>query len=342
MSRSFQRRDFLLTGIGFLGCHWSLQAALRSAESVGEIVRQDPRLDQLVPKDAHIEKLADGFDWAEGPVWEKAKNRLLFSDIPKNMIWQWSKGSGLQPFLKPSGYTGSTPRTGESGSNALTFNADGKLVLCQHGDRRIALLNDDGKTFTTLADKYQGKRFNSPNDLVFKKNGDLYFTDPPYGLEKGADDPARELDFCGVYRLSKSGKLTLLTKDLTRPNGLAFSPDEKTLYLANSDPKQAVWMAYAVKDNGTLGTGKLFHDCTKEVGKKKGLPDGMKVDEQGHVFATGVGGVWAFTPHGDLLGRIDPGCATANCGWGEDGSTLFMTADKMICSIRLSTRGPGF
>jgi gluconolactonase len=244
--------------------------------------------------------------------------------------------------LKPSGYTGTTPRTGESGSNALTFNADGKLVLCQHGDRRIALLNDDGKTFTTLADKYQGKRFNSPNDLVFKKNGDLCFTDPPYGLEKGADDPARELDFCGVYRLSKDGKLTLLTKDLTRPNGLAFSPDEKTLYIANSDPKQAVWMAYAVKDNGTLGAGKLFHDSTKEGGKKKGLPDGMKVDEQGHVFATGPGGVWVFTPHGDVLGRIDPGCATANCGFGEDGSTLFMTADKMLCSIRLTTRGPGF
>jgi gluconolactonase len=338
MHLHFSRRTFLAAGAGSA----LLWARSMACESLGEIVRQDARLDRLVPREAQIEKVAEGFDWSEGPVWDKAHRRLLFSDIPKNMVWQWSTAGGLKPFLKPSGYTGQVPRGGESGSNALTFNGQGKLVLCQHGDRRVALLNDDGKTFTTLADKFQGKRLNSPNDLVYRKNGDLYFTDPPYGLEKGPDDPKRELDFCGVYRLSRDGKLALLTKDLTRPNGLAFSPDEKTLYLANSDPKQAIWMAYPLKDNGMLGEGKLFYDCTKVVGQHKGLPDGMKVDAQGHLLATGPGGVWVFTPHGEVLGRIDPGCATANCNFGETGSTLFLTADKMLCRIMLSTRGPGF
>ena len=286
-----------------------------------------------------IEKIAGGFDWAEGPVWQSSEKRLLFSDIPKNMIWQWSAKGGLKPFLKPSGYTGTEKRGGESGCNGLTLNAQGKLTLCQHGDRRIARLNDDGKTFTTLADRYEGKRFNSPNDLVYHSNGDLYFTDPPYGLEKGADDPKREMNYCGIYRLSKEGKVTLLTKDVTRPNGIGFSPDHKTLYIANSDPAQAIWMAYAMKDDGTLGDGKVFYDVTKEVGKMKGLPDGMKLDVQGNLFATGPGGVWVFTPKAEVLGRIDPGCATANCAWGEDGSTLFMTADKSLCRIRAKTKG---
>ena len=309
---------------------------------MGEVVRLDPRLDQLIGADAGIEKIAGGFDWAEGPVWQSAEKRLLFSDIPKNMIWQWSANGGLKPFLKPSGYTGTEKRGGESGCNGLTLNAQGKLTLCQHGDRRIARLNDDGKTFTTLADRYEGKRFNSPNDLVYHSNSDLYFTDPPYGLEKGADDPKREMNYCGVFRLNKEGKVTLLTKELTRPNGLGFSPDHKTLYIANSDPAQAIWMAYAMKDDGTLGEGKVFYDVTKEVGKMKGLPDGMKLDSKGNLFATGPGGVWVFTPKAEVLGRIDPGCATANCGWGGDyWNTLFLTADKSLCKIETKVIGDG-
>ncbi|MFO0813105.1 MAG: SMP-30/gluconolactonase/LRE family protein [Gemmatales bacterium] len=328
------RRTFLSTAAAL-----SLTSRLSASHKAEQIVRHDPRFNTLVPASATLEKLAGGFDWAEGPIWQPKENRLLFSDIPKNMIWQWSKTKGLQPFLHHSGYTGTAKRGGESGCNGLTLNADGQLVLCQHGDRRIALLNSDGKTFTTLADRYEGKRFNSPNDLAFKRNGDLYFTDPPYGLEKGADDPARELSYCGVYRLSKDGKVTLLTKELSRPNGIAFSPDEKTLYVANSDPVKSIWMAYPVKDDGTLGSGKVFYDVTKEVPRMKGLPDGLKVDVKGNLFATGPGGVWVFTPQAEYLGRIDPGCATANCGFGEDGSTLFLTADKSLYRVTTTTRG---
>jgi gluconolactonase len=331
------RRTFLATSLTAVVCTHITHAH----ETMGEVVRLDPRLDALIGAEASIEKVAGGFDWAEGPVWQKSDKRLLFSDIPKNMVWQWSPVSGLKPFLYHSGYTGIEKRGGESGCNGLTLNAEGKLTLCQHGDRRVARLNDDGKTFTTLADRYDGKRFNSPNDLVYHSNGDLYFTDPPYGLEKGPDDPKREITYCGVYRLGKDGKVTLLTKDISRPNGIGFSPDEKTLYIANSDPAKAIWLAYAMKDDGTLGEGRVFYDVTKEVGKMKGLPDGMKLDVNGILFATGPGGVWVFTPKAEVLGRIDPGCATANCGWGEDGSTLFMTADKSLCRIRTKTKGKG-
>lgn len=315
---------------------------LQAREKTGKIHRIDPRFDAIVGKDAHLEKIADGFDWSEGPVWQKSDKRLLFSDIPKNMIWQWSKDTGLKPFLHHSGYTGSQKRGGESGCNGLALNADGKLVLCQHGDRRVALLNEDGKTFTTLADRYEGKRFNSPNDLVFHSNGDLYFTDPPYGLEKGPSDPQRELNFCGVYRLGKNGKVTLLTKEMSRPNGIGLSPDEKTLYVANSDPARAHWMAYPLNADGTLGNGKVFYDVTRHVGKMPGLPDGLKLDKQGNLYATGPGGVWVLTPQAELLGRIDPECATANCGWGEAGSTLFLTADKTLCRIATQASGLGF
>jgi len=215
-------------------------------------------------------------------------------------------------------------------------------VLCEHGDRRVARLDKDGKTKTTLADKYVGKRLNSPNDLVYKSNGDLYFTDPPYGLPKGADDPAKELDFQGVYRLTPKGELTLLTKELTRPNGIAFSPDEKTLYVANSDPEKAVWLAFAVKDDGSLTTpGRLFFDSTEwaKDKEKKGLPDGMKVDKDGNLFATGPGGVHVFSPDGKHLGSILTGVATANVGWGDDGSVLYICADKNLCRIKTKTKG---
>jgi gluconolactonase len=323
----------------------TLWADDKKPATMGTIERLDPRFDKLVPKGAVIEKLADGFDWAEGPIWIPKGGYLLFSDIPKNTVWKWKEGEGTSEFLHPSGYTGSKPRGGEPGSNALTLDAEGRLVLCEHGDRRISRLDKLEKNGpkTTLVDRYEGKRFNSPNDLVYKSNGDLYFTDPPYGLEKGWEDPARELDFCGVYRLSKDGKLTLLTKELSRPNGLAFSPDEKTLYVANSDPDKPVWMAYEVLADGTLGKGRVFADSTEAVkAKRKGLPDGMKVDKDGNLFMTGPGGVWVFASDGTLLGRIDPGVATANCNWGDDGSTLYLAADKNLGRIKLTTKGNRF
>ena len=326
----------LLIGTILLTCQWSTSAREKKTyPTIGTIERLDPRFDELVPRDAVIQKLAGGFKWSEGPVWMPGGGYLLFSDIPNNSVMKWKEGEGVSLFLKPAGYTGQEPRGGESGSNGLLLDNVGRLVLCQHGDRRVARLEKD-KRLTTLADRYRGRRFNSPNDAVLKSNGDLYFTDPPYGLAKGA---VRELDFCGVYRLSTDAKLTLLTKKMTRPNGIAFSPDEKTLYVAQSDPKRAVWMAFDVKSDGTLGPGRVFYDATPFVGRPdlKGLPDGLKVDQAGNLFATGPGGVNVFAPDGTLLGRINTGQPTANCGFGEDGSVLYITANMYLCRIKTST-----
>ena len=305
-----------------------------------KIVSKDRRFDRLVPPTATIEKLADGYQWTEGPVWNRKEGYLLFSDIPNNAIMQWKPGGGAPTiYMKPSGYTGSVPFTGrEPGSNALTYDSQGRLVICDHGDRRIARVGPDKKK-TTLADRYEGKRLNSPNDLVYKSNGDLYFTDPPYGLPKTFDDPTKELDFNGVYRLSKDGKLTLLTKELRAPNGLAFSPDEKTLYVANSDPNHAIWMKYDVKADGTIGNGRAFSDVTAQVKGHPGLPDGMKIDKAGNLFATGPGGIYVFSPDGTLLGMIEFPVATANCAWGDDGSTLYITSNTALYRVKLGTRG---
>ena len=315
---------------------------MRSEEvaTLGRIERLDPAFDRLVDPDAAIEVLAaNRFEWAEGPVWDRANKRVLFSDIPRNMIWEWSQKSGLKEFLKPSGYTGKTTFTGrEPGSNGLAFNKAGELVMCQHGDRRIAKWVD-GK-FVTLADRYAGKRLNSPNDLAIRSNGDVYFTDPPYGLPKHTEDPARELDFQGVYRLSAQGELTLLTKELDRPNGLAFSADEKTLYVANSEPEKAVLMAFPVRPDGSLGSGKVFFDVTAAVSKQKpGLPDGVKVSADGTVWATGPGGVLVYSSQGKHLGTLATGVATANLAFGDDGSTLYLTADKNLVRVRTKVQG---
>jgi gluconolactonase len=304
------------------------------------VARVDTRMDQLIPKDAVVEKLADGYSWTEGPVWNRRENHLLFSDIPANSIIRWEAGKGASLFMKPSGYTGATPYEGrEPGTNGLTYDAQGRLVSCEHGDRRVARLEPDGKK-TTLADRYEGKRFNSPNDLTYKSNGDLYFTDPPYGLPKTFEDPKRELPYCGVYRLATNGKVTLLTKEIKAPNGIAFSPDEKTLYVASSDPEKAIWMAYDVKADGTLANGRVFYDATAWVkAGKKGLPDGLKVDKNGILFATGPGGVVIFSPDGKHLGTIETGVPTANCGWGDDGSTLYITANTALLRVKTNTRG---
>lgn len=312
--------------------------------TLGTIERKDPAFDKLIPTDATIELLVpNAFEWAEGPAWAKDGGYLLFTDIPRNMIWKWSERDGLSEFLKPSGYTGTEPFTGrEPGANGLTFDPDGHLILCQHGDRRVSRLRPDGK-FETLADRYMGRRLNSPNDLAFHPNGDLYFTDPPYGLPGQMKDPAKELDFQGVYRLKPNGELTLLTKEMTRPNGIALSPDAKTLYVANSDPDLAIWKAFAVNNDGTLGEGRVFFDATALAkAGKPGLPDGLKVDRAGNLFATGPGGVLVFDPAGKHLGTLATGVPTANCAFGDDGSTLYITADKNLARVRTKTKGVGF
>lgn len=317
----------------------------QSYRTIGSIERLDPKMDKLVPADATLEVLAEGFDWSEGPVWVPKGKYLLFSDIPPNSIFKWKEGEGLSLFLKPSGYTGTTPRGGEVGSNGLLLDAEGRLVLCQHGDRRMARLDasldQPEPRYITLAGRYQGQRINSPNDAVYHSSGDLYFTDPPYGLEKNVDDPARELDFQGVYRLSRDGRLTLLTKELSRPNGIAFSPDEKTLYVSNSG-RPLVWMAYDVQPDGSIANSRVFYDATEWAGKRPGSCDGLKVDQDGNLFATGPGGVWVLAPDGTYLGTILTGQATSNCAFGDDGSTLYITADMYLLRIRLNTKGVGF
>jgi len=333
-----------LTGALLVGS--ALPRATAADESnypvLGSIERKDARFDKLIGPDAKIEVLASGFDWAEGPAWVKDGGYLLFSDIPRNSIMKWSADEGISLFLKPSGYTGAAPYGKEPGSNGLLIDAEGRLICCEHGDRRVSRMDKDGGK-RTLADNYQGKRLNSPNDATLKSNGDLYFTDPPYGLPKNFDDPRRELDFCGVYRLGKDGSLVLLTDEMTRPNGIAFSPDEKTLYVAQSDPAKPVWMAFEVKSDGTLGKSRVFADATAAVkAGKKGLPDGMKVDRDGHLFATGPGGLLVFAPDGTHLGTLATGEATANCCFGDDGTTLYITADMYLCRVKTTTKGRGF
>jgi gluconolactonase len=307
------------------------------------VERLDPALDDLVPGDATLERLAEGFDWSEGPVWRRSGGYLLFSDVPTNTIHRWREGEGLSVFMRPAGYTAANPPGRELGSNGLTFDASDRLVMADHGNRQIARVDERTFTKTTLADRYEGKRLNSPNDLVYSSRGDLYFTDPPYGLRGGHDDPAKELAFSGVYRLSPSGELTLLERGLRFPNGIALSPDERTLYVANSDPGRAVWMAYDLAADGAVSNGRVLFDATPLVrAGRKGLPDGLAVAASGHLFATGPGGVLVLSPQGTHLGTITTGNAAANCKFGDDGSTLYITAHMHLARIRVRARGAGF
>jgi gluconolactonase len=306
------------------------------------IVRLDPRFDRLVPPAARLEKIAGGFSWVEGPVWNRTGKYLLFTDIPNNAVYRWREDEGVSLYLKPSGYTGAAPFAGrEPGANGLAFDSNGRLVLAEHGDRRIARLEHDGRK-TTLADRYQGRRLNSPNDLVHKSNGDLYFTDPPFGLPKNFDDPHKELEFSGVYRLGRDGRLTLLIRDIKAPNGIAFSPDENILYVTDVNPARAAWLAYDVQPDGTLGNSRVLFDATTWTRTKPGAPDGLKLDRDGHVFGAGPGGVHVFAADGTHLGSIETGVATSNVAWGDDGSVLYITAATAVYRIRLNTRGAGF
>jgi len=305
-------------------------------------VRRHPGFDALVPQDAVLEKVADGFTWVEGPLWDAREKGLLFSDIPANAIHLWRPGAGTTRIVSGSGYTGARPFAGrEPGSNGLAFDAEGRLVLCAHGDRAIVRLERDGRR-TVLASRFEGRRLNSPNDLVFGPEGALTFTDPPFGLPRSFDDPEKELPFSGVYRLDAGGRLSLLTSELRAPNGLAFSPDGRTLYVSNADTTRAVWMAFPVRKDGSLGSGRVFFDATSWTRPDTGNPDGLKVDARGNLFAAGPGGVHVFSPGGTHLGTLAFDVPVSNVAWGEDGSTLFITASTAVWRIRLATRGAGF
>ncbi|MEZ5286474.1 MAG: SMP-30/gluconolactonase/LRE family protein [Vicinamibacterales bacterium] len=307
-------------------------------EAVGRIERLDPRLDDLIAPGAVIERVADGIVWAEGPLWDASRGRLLFSDIPRNAIFAWHPDEGVRLFRPRSGYSGEERFAGgEPGSNGLAFDARGRLTFCQHGDRRVVRIEPDG-SLTVLADRYQGRRLNSPNDLVFRSNGDLYFTDPIFGLPGAFDDPGKELPFQGVFRLTPEGDLTAVITDIRLPNGIAFSPDERTLYVSNSQRSRPVWMAYPVREDGSVGPGREFAEASAWIHPSDGLPDGLEVDRAGHLFATGPGGVHVLAPDGARLGRIVTGVPTGNVAWGPDG-TLYVAANHWILRLRTLT-GP--
>lgn len=308
----------------------------QTPQTIGRIERLDAGLDKYVGEDAKIEVLAGGFTWTEGPVWvaDDHGGHLLFSDIPRNSIFSWSENGGVDLFLQPSGYTGVTYYGLEPGSNGLVLDQLGRLTACEHGDRRVSVLTRGGGK-RTLVDSYQGRRLNSPNDLTFDSAGHLYFTDPPYGLPERADDPRRELDFCGVYRLAPDGNLSLLTKQLTRPNGIGLSPDQKTLYVAQSDPALPIWMAFPINDDKSVGEGKVIRNAAENMKEFPGLPDGLAVHPDGTVFGSGPGGIYVMQPDGKLLGRIITARRTSNCTFDTDAKTLYITADDFLCRVRL-------
>ena len=323
-----------MKNIVFVVLTFGMLFQVSAQKTIGSVERIDPEINLLIAKDAVIEILADGFSWAEGPAWVSELNAVLFSDVPKNKIYKWSEKDGLSVFLNPSGYTGIAPNEKNSGSNGLIIDAQGNLLIAQHGDRRIALVEQplsNANGFKAFVDRFEGKRFNSPNDLILSKNGDIYFTDPPYGL-KGDQDPLKEISENGVYRLDFSGKITQVYSGFNRPNGLAFSPDESILYIANSDPKKNLWKSFSI-NNGKLENEKIFFDATGKKGR--GLADGLKVHSKGYIFATGPGGVLVFTPEGKHLGTIKTKVATANCTFNKDESALYMTSDKYLTRIKL-------
>ncbi len=332
----------LLAAVAMLSCSSEEapdpELASPTFRTIGSIERIDPAIDAVVPAGAVLEVLAEGHEWTEGPVWVPAMQAVLYSDIPNNAIYRWSEVEGGSIWLQPSGYTGEVPRGGESGSNGLLLDGEGRLVLAMHGDRRIARmdapLNAPEPNFETLVGDFEGRRFNSPNDVALGSNGDLYFTDPPYGLEEGVDDPAKELDTQGVYRLSGDGTVELLVDDLSRPNGIAFSPSQEVLYVANSDGGQPVIMAYDVESDGSLGSGRIFFES---------WGDGMAVDQQGNVYVSGPDeGVLIIAADGTHLGSLKTTQRTSNCTFGDDGSTLYITSDMHLLRVRLAVKGVGF
>jgi gluconolactonase len=331
-SRLFIPLIFICTLILFTSCH-------TREKSIGSFERIDPAFDSVVSQDATVTIIAEGFDWCEGPLWVEKYKMLLFSDIPKNSVYKWTAEKGKELYLKPSGYTSTLPRGGEIGSNGLTLDPKGQLVLCQDGDRRMAVMNaplDHPKPdYTTLADKYNGKKFDSPNDVVYRSNGDLFFTDPPYGLEKNDKDPLKEAPYQGVYKVSQDGKVTLLVDSITRPNGLAFMPGEKTLIIASSDSLKAVWYAFDINANDSLTNGRIFYDATENAKTDKGLPDGLKIDHNGNVFATGPGGIFVFDKTGKLLGKIRINGLASNCAFADNDKTLYVTADIYVLKVTL-------
>ncbi|MDG1251090.1 MAG: SMP-30/gluconolactonase/LRE family protein [Flavobacteriaceae bacterium] len=323
-----------LTLLFFSFCFYTLWA--QDAPQVLEIL--DPRMEILISKNAKIEILAEGFGWAEGPVWIPELNGILFSDVPNNKAYLWTEKKGLSLFLYPSGMTNHAPNNKSAGSNGLGLDSDGNLILCQHGDRSISRLNNwffEEPKYDVLVDHFNGKWLNSPNDLVFDKQGSIYFTDPPYGLRNGDEDDLKELNFNGVFKWSAREEVKLVEKNMSRPNGIALSLDEKTAYVANSDPANDVIMAFDVLEDGFLN-GRIFFDGNILSQTREGLFDGLKMHSSGIIFATGPGGVLLLDSLGVHLGTIMPGKKTANCSFDKDEQYLYLTSTDVLARIKLN------
>ena len=307
--------------------------------TIGSLEFLDPAMEELIDENAQIELLAEGFDWAEGPVWVDRLNGVLFSDVPNNKVYMWNEKKGLSIFIEPSGMTNYSPTNKSDGSNGLALDKNGNLILCQHGDRTIARLkkwNFKKPSFDVIVEKYEGKRLNSPNDLVFDKSGSIYFTDPPYGLKIQDDDPLKELNFNGIYRWSESKGIELLSKSMKRPNGIILSEDEKTVYVGNSDKNNNVIIAFDNDKNGLVNE-RVFFDGNKLSKNRVGLFDGLKLHSSGIIFTTGPGGVLLLDSKGKHLGTIMPGKATANCAFDSDESYLYLTSDNVLARIKLKS-----
>ena len=323
-----------LTLLFFSFCFYTLSA--QDGPQVLEIL--DPRMEILISKNAKIEILAEGFGWAEGPVWIPELNGILFSDVPNNKAYLWTEKKGLSLFLYPSGMTNHAPNNKSAGSNGLGLDSDGNLILCQHGDRSISRLNSwffEEPKYDVLVDHFNGKWLNSPNDLVFDKQGSIYFTDPPYGLRNGNEDDLKELNFNGVFKWSAREEVKLVEKNMSRPNGIALSLDEKTAYVANSDPANDVIMAFDVLEDGFLN-GRIFFDGNILSQTREGLFDGLKMHSSGIIFATGPGGVLLLDSMGVHLGTIMPGKKTANCSFDKDEQYLYLTSTDVLARVKLN------
>ncbi|MFD0946757.1 SMP-30/gluconolactonase/LRE family protein [Sphingomonas canadensis] len=319
-----------------------LARAAGGAAAVGSITRLNPGFDAVADVASPVLVLGSGYRWAEGPVWVKKGRYLLFNDVPANTCYQWRKGKGVTKFLEPSGLAGPVPpEIREAGANGMAIDAQGMVVMADSGTRAIARMDPKSKKKTILADRFEGARFNSCNDVAIHRNGTIYFTDPPYGLRDGDESTLKETGFNGVYRIDREGRVNLIDRDLKRPNGVAVSPDQQTLYVAMSDEARPQILAYPLDiEGGVSGYPRVFADFSEELAKKMpGLPDGLKVDTAGRVYATGPGGVHVLSPEGKRLGLIATGKAIANCAFGEDGRTLFLTSSDMLAAVRLKASG---
>ncbi len=303
--------------------------------TLGKVISYDASFSALVSADAKIDVLATGLQWAEGPVWIKDGGYLLFSDPKQNTMFRWDEKGGLQPFLKPSGYTGTGNYSDEPGSNGLLINAAGELVACEHGDRRVSRMKLSGGGKVTIADNWQGKRFNSPNDICQHSNGTYYFSDPIYGLPGRENDTThREIDVEGVYSVDAKGTVTQIQSDLERPNGVALSPDEMLLYVSHTGGNNPYIMAYDLNKQGVVGKGRIFFDFREHAAVSKGAADGIKTDAAGNIYAGAANGIVVISPKGKLLGKIETGVPTANCNFGADGY-LYITANHYLCRVKL-------